>query len=207
VHHAFALQNPRPGAGLPEPAGSHGFKPRPTPRFEETAHELVQATQRLAAMEDIVISAVQLNPDYGRVTVFDLPDRPGNCSRVFESVASAGILVDTIVQNLTGPNHAELSFTVPKSELRRALIRTQDVVREINPDARVAGDADIAVLYVLGVGMRTHTGVARTMFGALAGRGINISMINTSEVCVSVVVELSRGEEALACLKEAFKIP
>jgi aspartate kinase len=207
VHNAFALQSPRPGAGMPEPAGSHGFKPRAQPRFEDTARDLAQATQRLSAMEDIVISGVQLNTDYGRVTVFDLPDRPGNCSRVFEAVASAGILVDTIVQNLTGPSHAELTFTVPKSELRRALIRTQDVVREINPDARVAGDADVAVLYVLGVGMRTHTGVARTMFGALASRGINIGMINTSEVCVSVVVELSRAEEALAGLKEAFKLP
>jgi aspartate kinase len=70
----------------------------------------------------------------------------------------------------------------------------------------VAGDSDIAVLYVLGVGMRTHTGVAKRMFGALAGRGINIAMINTSEVCVSVVVERARGEEALAALKEAFQV-
>jgi aspartate kinase len=70
----------------------------------------------------------------------------------------------------------------------------------------VTGDADIAVLFVLGVGMRTHTGVARSMFGALADRGINISMINTSEVCVSVVIERSRGEEALACLREVFHI-
>jgi aspartate kinase len=70
----------------------------------------------------------------------------------------------------------------------------------------VVGDADIAVLYVLGVGMRTHTGVARTMFGALAARGINIGMINTSEVCVGVVVEKDRGEEALLCLREAFRL-
>jgi aspartate kinase len=70
----------------------------------------------------------------------------------------------------------------------------------------VVGDADVAVLYVLGVGMRTHTGVARTMFGALAARGINIGMINTSEVCVGVVVERTNGEEALACLREAFKL-
>ena len=82
------------------------------------------------------------------------------------------------------------------SPTRRALIRTQDVVKSIDANARVAGDADMAILYVTGVGMRTHTGVARTMFGALAQRGINIIMINTSEVCVSVVVELDRGEEA-----------
>jgi aspartate kinase len=207
VHEAFSLQSPRPGAGLPGANGGTEFKSRPGPRFEDTAHDLTQATQRLSGMEDIVISGVHLNTDYGRITVFDLPDKPGNCTRVFEAVATSGIVVDTIVQNLTGPNHAELSFTVPKSDLRRALIRTQDVAREISPSIRVAGDADIAVLFVHGVGMRTHTGVARTMFGALASRGINISMINTSEVCVSVIIELARGDEALSCLKEAFKVP
>ena len=71
----------------------------------------------------------------------------------------------------------------------------------------MAADADIAKLFVLGIGMRTHTGVARRMFGALAQRGINIAMINTSEVCVSVVVDRDRGEEALACLKQAFNVP
>ena len=110
------------------------------------------------------------------------------------------------MQNLSGPGKAELSFTVPKADLTRALKRTQDVVRQIDPGVRVVGDADIAVLFVLGVGMRTHTGVARTMFGALAARGINISMINTSEVCVGVVVEQTRGEEALGCLRAAFRI-
>jgi aspartate kinase len=71
----------------------------------------------------------------------------------------------------------------------------------------VGADADIARLFVFGVGMRTHTGVARRMFGALAEKGINISMINTSEVCVSVVVDRPRGQEALTCLKRAFNVP
>ena len=150
---------------------------------------------------------MQLNADQSRITVFDLPDKPGNCSKVFNAVATGGIIVDTIVQNLTGPDRAELSFTVPKADLTRALKRTQDVVRAIDSSCRVVGDADIAVLFVLGVGMRTHTGVARSMFGALAERGINILMINTSEVCIGVVVERARGEEALAVLKGSFHIP
>jgi aspartate kinase len=154
-------------------------------------------------MEDIVVSDVVLNTEQSRITVYDLPDEPGNCSRVFQAVATGGIIVDMIIQNLIGEK-AELSFSVPKGDLTRALIRTQDVVRQIDASARVAGDSDIAVLYVLGVGMRTHTGVARRMFGALAEHGINIAMINTSEVCVSVVVEAARGEEALECLKAAF---
>jgi len=112
-----------------------------------------------------------------------------------------------IVQNLTNTGLAELSFSVPRSDLGRAHKLTQEVVRGIGPGVRVVADADIAKLFVLGVGMRTHTGVARRMFGALAERGINISMINTSEVRVSVVVDRSRGEEALACLKNAFNVP
>jgi aspartate kinase len=83
---------------------------------------------------------------------------------------------------------------------------TEDAVRTIDLGTRVVADPDIAKVFVLGVGMRTHTGVAQRMFGALAGRGINISMINTSEVCVSVVVDRSRGPEALKCLQEAFGV-
>jgi aspartate kinase len=157
-------------------------------------------------MEDVLVSGVHLNADQSRVTIHDLPDVPGNCSRVFNAVATGGILVDMIVQNQSGPGKAELSFTVPRADLTRALKRTQDVVRVIDPGCRVIGDGDIAVLFVLGVGMRTHTGVARTMFGALAANGINISMINTSEVCVGVVVERARGDEALACLAKAFNL-
>ena len=91
---------------------------------------------------------------------------------------------------------------MPQADLDRALQRdARTWSARIDPATRVAADADIARLFVLGVGMRTHTGVARRMFGALAERGINISMINTSEVRVSVVVDRGRGEEALACLK------
>jgi len=80
------------------------------------------------------------------------------------------------------------------------------LVGSMSSDTRVSADAEIARLFVFGVGMRTHTGVAKRMFGALAQRGINIGMINTSEVCVSVVVELGQAKEALAALKEAFNI-
>lgn len=206
VHSAFQLQNPRPGAGQPGPGSTAPFKLRPAPLLEESKANLAALTQRLASMEAIVVSDVQLRQDYGRITIFDLPDQVGICSRIFETVATGGIMVDMIVQNLTQPGRAELSFTVPKDDLRRALIRTQDVVRAVDPTSRVVGDSDIAVLHVLGVGMRTHTGVARRMFGALAEKNININMITTSEVCVSVVVELARGEEALECIRKTFDI-
>jgi aspartate kinase len=202
VHAAFGLEKSRLGAGEMA-AGIGDYRPKSAP-VGDTHADLATAIARLSGMEDIVISGVKLHTGYGRVTVFDLPDRPGNCSAVFQAVAAGHISVDMIVQNLTAPGRAELSFTVPKGDLTRALKRTQDAVRAIDPSARVAGEGDVAILFVHGVGMRTHTGVARTMFGALAGRGINIAMINTSEVCVSVVIEAARGDEALACLKQAF---
>jgi aspartate kinase len=207
VHAAFKLAEPRKGAGVPPEQGSgNGFKPRPNPLVVPDVKDRDAAIARLEGMEDVLVSGVHLNVEQSRVTIHDLPDQPGNCSKVFNAVATGGILVDMIVQNLTAPGRAELSFTVPRADLTRALKRTQDVVRDIDSSCRVVGDADVAVLFVLGVGMRTHTGVARTMFGALAARGINIGMINTSEVCVGVVVERTRGEEALACLKEAFRL-
>jgi aspartate kinase len=208
VHTAFGLANPRKGAGVPaENGAANGFRPRPSPFMTPGLHkDKDAAVARLDGMEDVLVSGVHLNTDQSRITIHDLPDQPGNCSKVFSAVATGGILVDMIVQNLAGPERAELSFTVPRSDLTRALKRTQDLVQQIDSSCRVVGDADVAVLYVLGVGMRTHTGVAKTMFGALAARGINIGMINTSEVCVGVVVEKTRGEEALTCLREAFRL-
>jgi aspartate kinase len=209
VHQAFHLDQPRPGAGKPAgPAGPVPFRRRSTAEIQAASgRDLVAVTQQLAGMEDIVVSDVLLGTDQGQVTIFNVPDRPGVCSRIFQAVAAAGIVVDMIVQNTTGPGRAELSFSVPIGDLAQATAVTEQVVRGLDPQTRVVADGNIARLFVLGVGMRTHTGVARRMFGALAERGINISMINTSEVRVSVVVERSRGEEALTALKQTFNVP
>jgi aspartate kinase len=207
VHQAFGLHLKRAGAGAPaEAARSTQFRRRPPAIIEDAAStpDLTTITQRLNSMEEIVVSDILLNTDQGRITIFDLADQPGTCSRVFQAVAAGGIVVDMIVYNVTATGLAELSFSVPRRDLKQALHLTTDALRTIDPQSRVAADPNIAKLFVLGVGMRTHTGVARRMFGALAQRGINISMINTSEVRVSAVIEGQRGEEALACLKEAF---
>jgi aspartate kinase len=205
VHQAFGLHLPRPGAG--DVANPSSYKPRTDSSLAESSRkDLVARIARLSSMEDMVITGVELNTSYARVTIFGLPDQPGNCSRVFEAVARSGVVVDMIVQNLASDGRAELSFSVPRDDLDQAVSVTRQAVESIDPNARVVGDGAIAVLYVYGVGMRTHTGVARTMFGALAAQGINILLINTSEVCLSVVVESSRGEEALACLKTAFAL-
>jgi aspartate kinase len=207
VHQAFRLAEKHPGAGLSGAGGVSLFPPRPPSVVDESSgKDLMQQTSRLASMEDIVISEILLNTEEGRITIFDLPDKAGNCSRVFQAVAQAGIVVDMIVQNLSSPGRAELSFSVPRKDLAGALARTEQVLKEMDAQSRVVADAAIARLFVFGVGMRTHTGVARRMFGALAKRGINIAMINTSEVCVSVVVDLARAQDALTGLRETFTV-
>jgi aspartate kinase len=208
VHRAFGLHEPHVGAGLQGTPPSGVFRRRPEALLVEGGgRDLADLTRRLSSMEDIVVSDVLLDTEEGRITIYNLPDRAGNCSRVFQAVAAGGIVVDMIVQNITGTGRAELTYSVPRRDLARALQLTQEAARAVDAQTRVVGDAEIARLFVLGVGMRTHTGVARRMFGALAERGINIGMINTSEVRISVVVDRARGQEALACLKEAFNVP
>jgi aspartate kinase len=161
---------------------------------------------QLSAMEDIVVSDVVWDAAQGRISILNVPDRPGNCARIFSAIAKAGIIVDVIVQNINERGRGELSFSVPRADLDRARDFAAQVARDISPECDVVADPHIAMVSVLGVGMRTHTGVARRMFGALAERGINISMINTSEIRIGVVVTGGSGQEALTALKTAFDV-
>lgn len=209
VHQAFGLGEPHLGSGISpkEQTDSDSTFPRKptTSSAMPTVQDFAQLTQQLTNMEEIVVSDVQLTTYEGRITIFNLPDQPGHCSNIFQAIAQAGIVVDMIVQNLT-PAGAELSFSVPEADLDRALELTRKVTANIAPHVRVDKDSDIAKLVVSGVGMRTHTGVARRMFGALAKHDININLINTSEVRISVVVDGGHGEPALKQLRHAFHL-
>jgi aspartate kinase len=203
IHQAFGLHEPRETAGaLRGPDGDGPARAGASPLVE--GHGKIISS--LSAMEDIVVSAVELDPSQGRITIFGLPDRPGMLHRIFSAVAKAGINVDMIVQNVNAAGTGELSFSVARHDLPKALDATRQAVQAVNPQGRVTAEPDIAKVSVDGVGMRTHTGVARRMFGALAGCGINIGMISTSEIRVGVVVDLNRGPEALEALKQAFNI-
>lgn len=206
IHRAFRLSEPRIGAGQPIANGHASPMHSQLVPSEAHARELAHRIASLSGMEDIIVSGVELNREHGRITIARLPDRVGNCATIFHSVAQAGILVDMIVQNITADGFTELSFSIPRSDLDRAAKLAQEAARVIDPGARVSADGDIAVLFVFGVGMRTHTGVARKMFGALAERNINIAMINTSEVCISVAIDQRYGEDALTALRSAFQI-
>ena len=156
-------------------------------------------TASAAGMEEMAISGVVLDDRQARVTLLNVPDEPGIAATVFRGIADAGVFVDMIVQNVSTSGHTHLSFTVPAEEAPRAAIAARGV-----GTGEVFVEPYLAKLSVMGVGMRTHTGVATRMFGALAHRGINIALINTSEVRINVVTDHARGAEALECLLAAF---
>ena len=156
---------------------------------------------RPLGMEDLVIAGVELDESQARVALFHVPDRPGYAAHVFRAIAEAGVFVDMIVQNVGAEGASLLSFTVPREAAQRAA----QAVRSAGID-EVSVEPALAKLSVVGVGMRTHTGVATRMFAALAERGININLINTSEVRINVGTDIARGKEGLECLKRAFAL-
>jgi aspartate kinase len=157
-------------------------------------------------MERVVVSGVTYSRNDAKITVTRLADRPGIAARLFGRIAEAGIVVDMIVQN-SSPDGArtDISFTVPKADFRRTLEITQAVAPEIGA-ADVIGDDKIAKVSIVGVGMRTHSGVAARMFEALARANVNIQMISTSEIKISCVVESKYTELAVRVLHEAFAL-
>ncbi len=158
---------------------------------------------RLANMEDIVVSEVELDRHQSLVTLRSLPDIPGVAAAVFGANAQAGIVVDMIVQNVSQSGHSHISFTVPREALEKSLAATGKILSQWS-GAELSSERDIAKLSVLGIGLRTHTGVGEKMFRALAEAEVNVQMISTSEVRISTVVELARGDDALKCLIATF---
>ena len=156
-------------------------------------------------MEEVVVSGVALNQNEAKVTIFKVPDRPGVAARIFERIADANINVDMIIQNKTETNTTDLSFTVAKTDLSRSLRVVREAAAEVG--ARHVGcDESVAKVSIVGVGMRSHSGVASRMFGALARHKINIEMISTSEIKISCVVEGKRGKDAVRAIHREFKL-
>jgi aspartate kinase len=154
-------------------------------------------------MEKVVVSSVAYNKNEARVTITKVPDRPGIASRLFEPLSRAGLVVDMIVQNTSEEGTTDLTFTVPKADLHETMKLINEVARDIGAE-KVLGDENIAKVSIIGVGMRSHAGVAQKMFDALAGENINIIMISTSEIKVSCVIEEKYTELAVRVLHEAF---
>jgi aspartate kinase len=154
-------------------------------------------------MEKVLVSAVAYTKDEARVTIKKVPDRPGIASQIFEPVFKSGIVVDMIVQNTSEDGFTDLTFTVPKSDFYKTMKQVSEVARKIGAE-KTLGDEDIAKVSIIGVGMRSHAGVAQKMFAALAGENINIMMISTSEIKVSCVIEEKYTELAVRILHKVF---
>ncbi len=157
-------------------------------------------------MEDIVVRGVALDKNQAKVTLVAVPDKPGVAARIFKALGDAAVNVDMIVQNIshgTGAPSTDLSFTVEKADLLKAQKVIDGLKTEIGFGNVIATDK-IGKLSIVGVGMKSHTGVAGKMFETLAREGVNIEMISTSEIKISVVIDLTKGEQAMKAVHAAF---
>lgn len=157
-------------------------------------------------MERVVVSGIAYDKNQAKITVANVPDQPGIAAELFRGLARAQINVDMIVQNISSDGkHADISFTIPETDSGKALKTTQKVAKKLGARAVDIRD-DIAKVSIVGVGMRSHSGVASTMFDAFASHGINILMISTSEIKVSCVVDEMYTELAVRVLHDAFEL-
>jgi aspartate kinase len=159
--------------------------------------------EEVAYMEQVVVRGIAADKDQAKVVVSNIPDKPGSAARVFRALADASVNVDMIVQNAGRQGVANLTFTVPQADTRKAEKALRPVLAAVG-GGQVAVHEHIAKLSVVGVGMKTHSGVAAILFEALAEAGINIDLISTSEIKISVVVDLARADEAVRVAHAAF---
>ncbi len=156
-------------------------------------------------MEQAVVTGVTHDRSQAKISILRVPDRPGIAARVFGAIAASNIVVDMIVQNISQDGYTDMSFTLPRGDHARAVAELTEVVREIGARGIVHNER-VAKVSIVGVGMRSHSGVASTMFATLAREGINIQMISTSEIAVSCVIEDKYAELAVRSLHDAFDV-
>jgi aspartate kinase len=156
-------------------------------------------------METAVVSGVTYNKNEAKITIVKVPDRPGIAAKIFKPISEAGINVDMIVQNVSLEGFTDLTFTVPKTDYKKSMEMIEDVARDIGAD-KIEGNDKIAKVSIVGVGMRSHPGVAAKMFKILAQENINILMISTSEIKVSCVIGEKYTELAVRVLHDSFDL-
>lgn len=157
-------------------------------------------------MEGLIVSGVTYNKNEARITVSGVPNQPGIAAKIFTPISDENIIVDMIIQNQdAGRGKADMTFTVVRSDYERTLKLLQELIIKIGAES-VQGDTNITKISIVGVGMRNHSGIASTMFSVLAKEGINISMISTSEIKVSCVIEEKYTELAVRALHDAFEL-
>ena len=185
-------------------AGKYNVPLRVLSTFEDGPGTLITVDQE-ETMEQPVISGIAFNRDEAKITVRGVPDMPGAAYKILGPVGEANIEVDMIVQNVSADGTTDFTFTVHKNELRKALDVLKNVAAELGAK-EIQGDASIAKVSIVGVGMRSHAGVASKMFKLLANESINIQMISTSEIKISVVIDEKYLELAVRALHTGFDL-
>lgn len=171
--------------------------------FNQSSGTLI--CKEVPEMEDIVVSGATVSNNDAKITIRGIPDKPGQAANIFNEIAKNNINVDMIIQNTSSNNLADLTFTVSKNDLKDAMRTAQEIVKKI--DAReVITDSKIAKLSIVGIGMRSHTGIAQKMFSALANEKINIQMISTSEIKVSCIIDEANADRALCTIHKVFEL-
>lgn len=187
-------------------AGKYKVKLRVLSSFKDDPGEgtliTVEGTQK---MEQPVISGIAFNRDQAKIVVLDVPDKPGIAYQILGPIAEADIDVDMIIQNVSRDGFADFSFTLARADCDRAL-EILEGVREHTGARALRSDREMAKVSVVGVGMRSHPGVAAIVFRVLSEEGINIQMISTSEIKISVAIEQDRLDEAVKMLHQAFEL-
>lgn len=154
-------------------------------------------------MEAVLVSGIAYDKNEAKIAVMQVPDKPGIAAKILSPLSEANISVDMIVQNVSAADLTDFTFTVTKADFKKALAITKEAAKGI--DAKeVVTDENISKVSVVGVGMRSHAGVATKMFQSLAKEGINIQMISTSEIKVSVVIDAKYTELAVRVLHDIF---
>jgi aspartate kinase len=171
--------------------------------FSENIGTMVTREDR--SMEEVAVSGIAYNKDEAKITIMRVPDTPGIAAKLFGPISDANINVDMIIQNVSDDGHTDMTFTVPKGDFKKAMALVEKAGEELGAKG-VAGDPNISKVSVIGVGMRSHAGIASSVFSTLSREGINILMISTSEIKVSCVVESKYTELAVRVLHDAFNL-
>ncbi len=187
-------------------AGKYKVKLRVLSSFEEEGEGTLITFEENNKMEQAIISGIAFNRDEAKITVLGVPDKPGIAYQVLGPVAEANIDVDMIIQNVGVDGTTDFSFTVHRNEFAKAIELLKNKVQPHIEAREVVGDDKIAKVSVVGVGMRSHVGIASKMFRTLAEEGINIQMISTSEIKISVVIDEKYLELAVRVLHKAFNL-
>src|SRR5437773_2754445 len=162
-------------------------------------------TKEEQGMEEVVVTGVTHDRSQAKISILRVPDRPGIAAQVFGAIATKNVVVDMIVQNISRDGYTDMSFTLPRGDHRRAVTALEEVARSIGA-LGVVHDERVAKVSIVGVGMRSHGGVASKMFATLSKEGINIQMISTSEIAISCVIEDKYAELAVRALHDAFEV-